>query len=241
VEALKPTLYTAPLFIGDCYYLLNQLDNAEAAFARAVEIDPNRETAYRYWGDALMKTGKMEEARSKFIEAVVAEPYKALPWNGLKQWAMFNNKQIGHLKFRIPVSILPDGTIRVDENTLDVKDGTQGWLTYYGLIRNLWRKEIFPKTYPDESQYRHSLPEECDAIRIMLQGINDQISKGELKSSDIDGPIQFLMKLNSEGLLEAYVLLALADEAIIEDYELYRKDNREPIGRYLDLYAIHDK
>jgi hypothetical protein len=36
-----------------------------------IAIDPNRETAYRYWGDVLMKQDKMAEARDKLIEAYI--------------------------------------------------------------------------------------------------------------------------------------------------------------------------
>ena len=75
----------------------------------------------------------------------------------------------------------------------------------------------------------------------MFFGLNDQISKGELNTSDIDPAIQLLMNLDSEGLLEAYVLLALADDEISQDYESYRTENRDAIRRYLDRYVIHSK
>ena len=157
------------------------------------------------------------------------------------QWAVLNNKQIGHFRFEIPVSVNPDGALVVDEEVLSAKNGTQNWLSYYGPGRFLWRKEIFSKAYPDEKQYRHSLPEECESIQLMLSAVTDQISKGELKTSDVDGTIKLLTALNSEGLLKAYILLALADEGISRDYESYRTENRDAIRRYLDRYVIHDK
>lgn len=239
-ETLDPALYAAPLYIGDCYYLLKRPDEAGRAFARAIAIDPNRETAYRYWGDALMKAGKMEEARAKFIEAIVAEPYSRLAWNGLTQWAMLNGKQIGHFQFKIPVSMSPDGSLAVDQEALSGNNGTQRWLDY-GATRALWRKELFSGQYPAETQYRHSLGEESAAIRAMLSAVSEQISKEELKASELDPPIQLLLRLNSEGLLEAYTLLALADEGISRDYKPYRSENREAIRTYLERYVIHDR
>ena len=62
---LDPKLYVAALNIGDTYYQLKQIDNAGEWFAKAIQIDRDREVAYRYWGDALMTTGKMKEARAK--------------------------------------------------------------------------------------------------------------------------------------------------------------------------------
>src|SRR5215471_15500730 len=83
---LDPNLYEAPLFLGDAYFKMNQPDDAGKWYAYAIKMNPGRETAYRYWGDVLAKTGKLGEARSKLIDAVVAEPYNRTTWTGLGQW-----------------------------------------------------------------------------------------------------------------------------------------------------------
>src|SRR5215472_7982382 len=84
---LDPQNYEAALFIGDVYFKQHINGSAGEWFARAIEIDPNRETAYRYWGDALWDMGKSAEARGKFIQAIVAEPYGGnRSWMGLTQW-----------------------------------------------------------------------------------------------------------------------------------------------------------
>jgi tetratricopeptide (TPR) repeat protein len=72
---LDPRQYEAALFTGDVYFKQNQMEKAGEWFARAVEIDENRETAHRYWGDALLRSGNTVGARTKFIDAVIAEPY----------------------------------------------------------------------------------------------------------------------------------------------------------------------
>jgi len=85
------------------------------------------------------------------------------------------------------------------------------------------------------------MAEEMSAVRVMLAAVDEQLDKGELKSSELDGPIQLLLRLDEEGLLEPYILLALADQGISQDYEPYRAEHREAIRLYLDRYAIHDK
>jgi len=159
------------------------------------------------------KTLYMEEARAKFIEAIVAAPYSALAWNGLRQWAMLNNKQIGHLRFKIPASVNAKGELVVEKALIE-KHGTNNWLSLYGPMRVLWRNKVFTLKYPGQKQYLHSLPEEANAFRALLE---------------------------SEGLLEAYILLALADDGVSKDYPSYRAENREAIRQYLDRYVIHDK
>jgi hypothetical protein len=42
-----------------------------AAFTRSHD---QPETAYRYWGDAQLSAGKVDEARTKYLEALIADP-----------------------------------------------------------------------------------------------------------------------------------------------------------------------
>jgi tetratricopeptide (TPR) repeat protein len=63
--ALDPAWYDAALYAGDTYFRLKNGPDAGIWFAKAIAIDPDRETAYRYWGDALFQTGDpMGPARS---------------------------------------------------------------------------------------------------------------------------------------------------------------------------------
>src|ERR1035437_6416527 len=70
--AADPTWYMPALFSGDMYYRLKDVTNASVWFAKAIAIDPDRETAYRYWGDALMHSGDTAGARVKFEQAIAA-------------------------------------------------------------------------------------------------------------------------------------------------------------------------
>ncbi|HEY6846355.1 MAG TPA: hypothetical protein VI320_09105 [Terracidiphilus sp.] len=76
---LDSNWYSPALFAGDTYFRMKDGLNAGIWFAKAIAIDPSRETAYRYWGDALFRAGDRDGAREKFVEAVVAEPYSNLP------------------------------------------------------------------------------------------------------------------------------------------------------------------
>jgi Tfp pilus assembly protein PilF len=68
---LEPTNYEATLFMGDTYFKQEQQASAGEWFARAVEINPHRETAFRYCGDSLSTVGKSVEAREKYIRAII--------------------------------------------------------------------------------------------------------------------------------------------------------------------------
>ena len=54
-----PTLYEAALFAGDTELKRKNYGEASMWFAKAIAINADRETAYRYWGDALMQKGQL--------------------------------------------------------------------------------------------------------------------------------------------------------------------------------------
>ncbi len=242
-----PHLYEAALFAGDMYFKLNQPDKSGEWFAKAIAINPDRETAYRYWGDALMMgQDKRDESRVKFVDAVVAEPYTRSSWVGLTQWADRYKIQLSHPKIEPQASVSPmkdnKMTITIDPKSLEkTDDGTSAWI-FYGISRAAWTTSDyanFKKAYPDEKTYRHSLREEASAFRGVAELVNQQTKEGKIKR--LDPALATLLKLNDEGLLEAYILFARADEGIAQDYDAYRKANRDKLRRYLMNYVMSGK
>jgi tetratricopeptide (TPR) repeat protein len=205
-------------------------------FARAVSIEPDRETAYRYWGDSLMKQGKATEAGDKFVEAYIAEPYSRLARVAFVSWAEKVHIKLAHPSVDIPTNINrkdKDTTITLDANMLSGGKNDNGaaaaWMMY-GIIRAGWQSE-FAKEYPDEKTYRHSLKEEVAALRGALEAVKK-------RDKNLDPSLQVLRKLEKEGLLESFVLLALPDEGIAKDFVPYRKSNIENLRRYVKQYVL---
>jgi hypothetical protein len=122
---------------------------------------------------------------------------------------------------------------------LGKKDGTSGWM-FYGISRALWMNEKFLKEYPNEKTYRHSLREEMDALRGVIEAARNE-TKDSKEKSKLDPSIANLIKLHDAGLLEAFVLLAKPDAGIAQDYPEYRKNNRDKLRRYLTDYVTSGK
>ena len=237
---LDPALYEAALFIGDVYYKTAEQLKAGEWFANAVKINPDRETAYRYWGDSLMKQGKVTEAGEKFVEAYIAEPYNRLARAGFVNWGDKVRVPLAHPRVDIPTNVTSKDkgtTITLDANIFGGKDDKKNgaaaaWMTY-GLIRASWQSE-FAKQYPNEKTYRHSLKEEVAALRGALEAVQNQ----KVDPKNEDPSIKVLRKLNKEGLLEPFILLALPDDGIAADFAAYRKTNVEALRRYVKLYVM---
>lgn len=236
-----PQQYAAALFTGDAYYQLGQHEQAGEWYAKAITINPDRETAYRYWGDSLMKQGKMQEAREKFIEAYIAEPYNRLASTGFVKWSERNSVRLAHPQIEIPTSVTPleNGkmTINLDPKLLSKDKDPSGaaWMMY-GLVRASWATTSFAKEYPEEKTYRHSLKEEAAALRAVVEAL----PKKEKEVRKLEPSLQTLMKLEGDGLLEAYILLAMPDEGIARDFPRYRHANADKLRRYVTTYLINE-
>ena len=241
---LDPKLYMAALFTGDAYVKKEQPERAEEWFARAIEINPDIETAYRYWGTGLTAQGKTMEARDKYVEAYITEPYNSLARAGLVQWAQRNHVQLAHPQVDIPanVSSSAPGQINITMGQSSKRDdGSDAWMMY-SFTRASWmldkngRNEKFNKQYPNEKVYRHSLAEEMDALHLVIASVSEQMKAKKIKK--LDPSLATLMKLNDAGLLEAYILLARPDEGIARDFAAYRKTNRDKLRRYVVEYVL---
>jgi len=240
---MDPQLYDAALYAGDAefkkgYNSTNpqfRLEHFAAAgtwFAKAVAINPNRETAYRYWGDALDATGKTNDARDRFVEAIIADPYSRNAYVGLTQWAERHKVNLGHPKIEPPATPANQNgqtTINIDPRTMNSTDGSNNWLLY-SLTRTAWAKADFFKNYPAEKQYRHSLKEEAAALRMVAEACAKDLRSGKVKA--LEASLAMLVKLNEDGFLEAYVLFARPDEGIARDYFPYRALNRDKLKQY---------
>ncbi|HJU56795.1 MAG TPA: tetratricopeptide repeat protein [Pyrinomonadaceae bacterium] len=235
---LDPKLYEAALFSGDVYTQRGDYAQAEIWYQKAIAIDPNRETAYRYSATPLMKQGKHDQARDRYIEAHISEPYNRFTVSGLSQWAQVTNTELAHPEIEIPVKVSfddkGDAKIEMAPNALagGKDDGSFAWVSY-GATRSAWHKEKFAKTFPQEKTYRHSLAEEADALRSVLA-----LATGDGKVKNLSPSLARLKKLSDEGLLEAYILLARADEGIAQDHPAYLKQNRDKLRRYFVEYVL---
>jgi tetratricopeptide (TPR) repeat protein len=172
---LDPQLYPAALYAGDMEFRLahdskdesfrkQHFELAGVWFVKAIAIDPDRETAYRYWGDALDQQGKTEAARDKFIEAIIAEPYSGdRAYVGLTQWGDRHKVALRHPKIDIPSGVeskKPGETNITLDASIFKQDGAAAWMMY-GIVRSSWmdkkdgsRSEKFSKAFPNERAYR---------------------------------------------------------------------------------------
>ena len=245
---LDPKLYIAALFIGDMYFKkgYQATDLAEKKqlmalagdwFTRAIAIDENIETAYRYWGDALMAIGDKEGARAKFIDGIIAEPWKRDPYMGLTQWANKYKVSMSHPQIQQPVTTSSgegNTTTVIDPRTLAENSPAYYW-SFYDHTRAKYKTASFQTDHPGE-QYRHSLKEEAAALRAVAELVSKDLESGKIKTADPS--LEKLVKLFKADLIEAYIFFTRLDEGIVRDYAAYKKSNRNKLQLYWNDFVI---
>jgi tetratricopeptide (TPR) repeat protein len=229
---LDPRCYFAALFSGDVYMQQEKYADAEVWYQRAITIDPNIETAYRYSATPLMKQEKYDEARARYVEAYITEPYNRLAASGIIQWGQVTKTRLGHPKIDIPeTTVGADGKANTTINASPADDGSMAWIAY-SATREAWKKEKFAKAYPNEKVYRHSVKEEADALRSVVSMARST------KPKTLNSQIELIDKMDKDGVLEAFVLMAIPDQGIASDYANYLRQHRDSLRKYVVTYVI---
>jgi len=239
VLELDPKNYDATVYVGDVYFSERAYNNAGEWFAKAIKLDPNKETAYRYWGDALAASGKNDAAREKYINAVIAQPYTRPPWTALRQWSDRVKQPFNAilLQNKSSAATATDKAVNLDEHSLKSDNPeTAGW-DAYNSTRKAWQQGKFQKEFPHESTYRHSLKEEAEALDAMVSVLAPDAAS-QKKAENLDPSLFALIRVDHEGLLEPFVLLNRADPQIAQDYPTYRAAHRDKLYRYMDEFVL---
>lgn len=245
---LDASWYDPALYAGDSFFRLKDGANLSIWFAKAVAIDPDRETAYRYWGDALFQAGDQIGAREKFVEAVIAEPYGNPAISELGQWAQRTGHQLVRPGITRPEFTTADGVLRIDpELAASTKDGRSSWIIYQQFrvahgARTLNQPIVAggsdANAVVTPNGYRHTIAEEHAALRAMLADIDAKLKAGTLIEANLDPSIRNIRDLEKADALGAWIAINAADAGIHSDYPGYRGNHHKHLVEYVNSYLI---
>jgi len=217
---LEPANYSAALFIGNTYDRENAFGKSAEWYQRAIQLAPDVETAYRYYAVVLAKQGDMAQARTMLLHAAVAEPYNAMVWRELQAWAAINKTRIAQVYISVPPQ----------------KDETSAIWQPYRDVKARWQTGgAFQKHFPEEVQYRQSVPEEVEALTAVADGY---LSSERAREARADPSLTLLLQLRQAGLIPAYVLFSVGGPGVARDYDGFRAKNRDKLEEYLDKFVV---
>ncbi|HEV2447288.1 MAG TPA: hypothetical protein VGS58_15250, partial [Candidatus Sulfopaludibacter sp.] len=149
------------------------------------------------------------------------EPYNRMVWRELNGWAALNKTRITQVFISVP---------------LEQKGGASDIWQPYRAVKARWQTGgEFRKHFPEESQYRHSLPEEVEALTAVADGF---LSSERARETHSDPSLTLLLQLRQASLIPPYVLFSLGDSGISRDYDGFRAKSREKLEEYLDKFVV---
>jgi hypothetical protein len=107
-------------------------------------------------------------------------------------------------------------------------------------VKEKWRNGgEFRKRFPEEKEYRHSLPEESEAL-LAATAVLERLAADDTSAKLIDGDtgLVLLLQLHRADLSEPYVLFSLGDAGIARDYMPWRVLHRKRLEEYLDRFVV---
>jgi tetratricopeptide (TPR) repeat protein len=240
--ALEPTNYQAALMCGDAYFGQKDYATAGVWFAKAVAINPDIETAHRYWGDALAHLGRRDDALTQYIEAVVADPFNRLTRARFNDVAKVMLVPLRTEPLRLPPGefTLKDGKSEIHIDPSAGQYGSALGMAYAVACANV-RVEQFSTRFPKENRPRRTLVEEVEGLRTMLH-VSQEMTEAKSPQISADdlarwGPVlKTLAEIDHDGLLEPFALLERADPELAKDYAPYRAAHRDKLIRFIRTY-----
>jgi len=235
-KALKhdPKSYHATLFTGDSYYAAGagNLSLAIEWFQKAIALDPDKEIAHRYLGDALRKAGKRDEAIAEYIAALIAEPFVNLPRARVENIARDENPLFKTSPLRdVP---MPSTEVNPTNKTISLvlnPANNNPMMVAYVTARADWTKTEGTKRFPADRH--HCAEEEAAGLRAFAAKVFELNDEKNTDASNYLAAAVAIQKLDEAGLLEAAIYLDRADKDIAQDYPAYREKHRDLLERYL--------
>lgn len=231
---LQPNNYFAALFMANAYDRKSDFVKAAEWYERAIGFDRDIETAYRYYADMLARKGEMAKARAMLIQAAVAEPYNRIVWRELNAWATLNHTEL-HFVYAGITPVMGEGIAPGSDRA-----GLSGAWDAYRAVREKWQNGgEFRSRFPEEKEYRHSLPEETQALLAAIRVLEKlDADKRAAKIIAEDTELVLLLKLHRADLIEPYVLFSLGDAGIARDYIPWRALYRGRLEAFLDKFVV---
>lgn len=230
---LYPDNYFTPQRIGLKYAQLKQWTEAGKWYALSLRINPNGGGAYGNWAEALIGAGEMKEAREKLLQGMLISDASVT----MRMWLSKNHLKLRKLDITLPHEYPTGNTgtmIVVDPAWLGKNDGRDAWLMY-PRTRRLWKNEKYFDDYPSTQTYHHTLAEEVDALSQVVMAFNESLTKGDVKEPDPS--LVMLSRFQKEGFLEAFVLLVLREDDLLDGYR-YRVNHHDKLMEFADKYIV---
>jgi len=226
---LDPDFGKAYLYMGDCFFRMNDFEQALKWYQQAINKSPTDAAAYRFAGDALAKLGRTDDADSTSILGLLADPEYPLIRN-------IRGVRVERHAATIPIQFLLLGADidSFSESLFDAvpAETVPAWREY---ARNkiLWRQEKYAAAFPKDSFYHATFEEEFDCLNMLIEKWS---AMKEAEPSLRHEGLDFLRQVSIDGHLDSFVYLELFTEEYRPSYERWKRQNPDKGATYVTRF-----
>lgn len=220
IEKSDTTFYSAILYLGDAYYMINEYDSAQKYFEYCVKEFPGQIEAPKFLADCYGAQNNFEGAIDACVQALLIYPDQALFYKledaaeGLKK-------------------IYDDGWIKRGvypyfPNNPFTNNYPQPWNDYVSYARKAWSQSDSLGVIKDPSLFDGEKYAEVYAWKMMLE-------KNRSKFPELT----YAANMLSKGYLDCYVFISLFHYDLLPSYRAFVKENKEKIKTYISQIVIY--
>ncbi|HEY2932953.1 MAG TPA: tetratricopeptide repeat protein [Acidobacteriota bacterium] len=237
VIQLDASFGKAYLHMGDAFFARGNLEEALQQYKIAAEKTPLDPAAYRFAADALTRLKRSDEAKDYLIRSLLADPEYPTIWPDLQNLAQVQGRSLERHAEIIPIQFL---MLSVDVNQYDEQmfdavppETVPAWREYV-KTKLQWRQSLFRKLSED-SFYHTSVREEFDCLQKLVEKWNAlKAENSSLRNEDLD----FLSRVQRDGLLEAFIYFELFTEEYRKTFETWKQQNAKLANQYIQKYLL---
>jgi tetratricopeptide (TPR) repeat protein len=230
--AQSPNCYLAYSHVGDTYLFSNDPDSALVYYDKAIALNSNDYQLFFYKGHALVKAGRMKEARDAYIQALTLNPRHE---NTYKHLRTFRDelKITLHDELFHPLAVAK----RDGESILIAYDLSGGaeWLVY-GMAKGMWLGEGAHRkalTGVEEREPWSSI-EETECIGALLAAYLTGLDQGKTKRN---AELDRLVAIAKNGFLSELLVYEFGSrvfpDVVVLQPDKFRQSMAEFIGKYV--------
>jgi tetratricopeptide (TPR) repeat protein len=205
--ALDPGFALGWLFYGDISYAQKDYEAALAAYRKAITLDSTLPQGHRFAADALLKLGRLDDAETEYVKAIIFDPSYDGAWQGLEVLGSLMAFKVSRPEFSPPENKI--GERQGDKVQVMLDEKQQEWLGYL-LCKAVWRnEEDFRRQRSGGKvgkEYSWSTGEERDCLENYLASNLNRVG-GDL--AKLPPLAHHLKEVADAGLLDGFVAVAV--------------------------------
>ncbi len=235
-EALKddPDCYLVVAFIGDTHLFTGHVEEALAAYDKAVLMNPYDHRLHFFRGHALLEAGRAEDAKRNIIRALALRPRYKYLLNAVNSEKKPYGFAVRESIFQPPVLVRKEG--KAIGIYVDPKDKLAACWTAYACAKALWigepghRREMLGNDRPG-----WSTTEERECMGNLMAVYADLLEKKEIQP---DAGLEVLKRVVEEGDMDGFMLYEAYSRLCPSAMLTIPEEHRELVERYIEKYLI---